>query len=160
MLEFISYIPNCECSIDARSLYWELLFSPKKNTTMPNSLQKKAKRLCDCKKSSEALINLLVWCSSMLNVLYAGCCECLQCFLVITKACLIVESWCFGELMMVINYMSSWLWVFAKQTEHGIIGNSLWRSRKTCFKYSKNFPSLFQGHLMSLICPQAKEDRS
>jgi hypothetical protein len=102
-----------------------------------------------------------VWCSSMPHsVLYAGCRECVQCFVVITKACLIVESWCFGELMMVINYMSSWLWVFAKQTEQGIIGNSLWRSRKTCFKYSKNFPSLFQGHLMSLICPQAKEDRS
>jgi hypothetical protein len=62
-----------------------------------------------------------------------------------------------GELMMVINYMTSWLWVFAKQTEQGIIGNSPWRSRKTGFKYSKNFSSLFQGHLMSLICPQAKE---
>jgi hypothetical protein len=57
--------------------------------------------------------------------------------------------------------MTSWLWVFAKQTEQDIISNSLWRSRKTGLKYSKNFPSLFQGHLMSLICPEAKEeDRS
>jgi hypothetical protein len=114
------------------------------------------------KKSSKVLINLLVWCSSMHHsVLYAGCHEGMHCFVVITKASLIVESWCFGELMMVINYMTSWLWVFATQTEQDIIGNSLWRSQKTGFKYSKNFPSLFQGHLTSLICPQAKEeDRS